>query len=185
MFGLDHKDDDTKDAAPAVQPAPAQSVNNGLLGIDDDDQSTAVPTASAPAATPEPTTNNSDPLGAPTLPTPDDSNDSMTNNASPALTSEEATTTPSAAPAPSENNDELLDIKREALQELSPLIDHLDQSAEEKFRTTMMMIQASDNQALIPQAFSTAKQITDDKKRAQALLDVVNEINYFTQKETS
>lgn len=58
---------------------------------------------------------------------------------------------------------------------------HLDQSPEEKFRTTMMMIQASDNQDLITTAYEAANQITDEKARAQALLDVINEINYFTQ----
>lgn len=78
-------------------------------------------------------------------------------------------------------NDELLSIKQEALQQLSPLVDHLEQTPEEKFRTTMMMIQASDNQGLIKVAYEAAKQIDDEKVRAQALLDIVNEINYFTQ----
>lgn len=80
------------------------------------------------------------------------------------------------------NHDELLTIKQSALNELSPLVDHLNQSPEEKFRTTMMLIQASDNASLIKQAHAAAKQINDDKARAQALLDVVNEINYFTNK---
>jgi hypothetical protein len=44
-----------------------------------------------------------------------------------------------------------------------------------------MMIQASDNADLIPEAYEAANKITDEKIRAQALLDVVNEINYFTQ----
>lgn len=83
-----------------------------------------------------------------------------------------------AAPA---NADELLDIKQQALEQLSPLVGHLDQSPEEKFRTTMMMIQASDDQSLIKEAYEAAKKIEDEKTRAQALLDVVNEINYFTQ----
>lgn len=78
-------------------------------------------------------------------------------------------------------DDDLLAIKQDALQALSPLVSHLEQSPEEKFRTTMMMIQAADNQALIKDAYEAAQQITDDKARAQALLDVVNEINYFTQ----
>ena len=79
----------------------------------------------------------------------------------------------------------LLAIKQEALEKLSPLVDKLDQSPEEKFHTTMMMIQASDNQSMIQTAYDAAQQITDEKERAQALLDVVNEINYFTQKTTS
>lgn len=79
------------------------------------------------------------------------------------------------------NVDDLVGIKQEALKQLSPLVSHLDQTPEEKFRTTMMMIQATDDDKLISSAFESAKQITDDKTRAQAMLDVINEINYFTQ----
>ena len=93
---------------------------------------------------------------------------------------------PDPAPSPSEpsnvsNVDDLVGIKQEALKQLSPLVSHLDQTPEEKFRTTMMMIQAADDDKLIGSAFESAKQIKDDKTRAQALLDVINEINYFTQ----
>ena len=93
---------------------------------------------------------------------------------------------PSSAPAvvtptTTANVDDLLDIKRNALQQLSPLLSHLDQTPEEKFRTTMMMIQASDDQSLVPVAYEAANAITDEKAKAQALLDIVNEINYFTQ----
>jgi hypothetical protein len=76
--------------------------------------------------------------------------------------------------------EELLGIKQEALQSLKPLIGHLQQNPEERFRTTMMMIQASDDQSMISDAYEAAKTISDEKVRAQALLDVVNEINYFT-----
>jgi hypothetical protein len=77
--------------------------------------------------------------------------------------------------------DDLIKLKQQALQNLAPLVDHLDQSAEEKFKTTMMLIQASDNAELIQDAYAAANKIQDEKVRAQALLDVVNEINYFTQ----
>ena len=94
-----------------------------------------------------------------------------------------STPTPdSAAPAPlSTATDALLDIKQQALSLLSPLVSHLDQTPEEKFRTTMMMIQATDNQDLVKDAYAAAQAITDEKAKAQALLDIVNEINYFTQ----
>lgn len=96
---------------------------------------------------------------------------------------------PSSSPAPTLDeieanipaSDDLMDIKKEALQNLSPLLSQLEQTPEEKFRTTMMLIQASDNQSLIQSAYSAAKEIEDEKVRAQALLDIVNEINYFTQ----
>jgi hypothetical protein len=76
----------------------------------------------------------------------------------------------------------LSDLKQQALQQLSPLVDKLEQTPEEKFRTTMMMIQASDNQDLLQSAYDAANQISDEKAKAQALLDVINEINYFSQK---
>ncbi|HTH72472.1 MAG TPA: hypothetical protein VL737_03895 [Candidatus Pristimantibacillus sp.] len=87
---------------------------------------------------------------------------------------------PAAAPA-SEDSGDLLDIKQQALQQLTPLVGHLDQKPEDRFRTTMMLIQASDNQALLKDAYDAAQAIEDEKVRAQALLDVINEINYFTQ----
>lgn len=79
----------------------------------------------------------------------------------------------------------LLNIKHMALEELLPLIDKLDQTPEERFRTVMMMIQASDNKDLIDKAYESAHKITDEKLRAQALLDIVNEINYFTSSQES
>lgn len=79
---------------------------------------------------------------------------------------------------------DLIEIKRQALSQLAPLLKHLDQTPEEKFRTTMMMIQASDDVALVKTAYEAALAISDEKTRAQALLDIVNEINYFTQPTT-
>lgn len=82
---------------------------------------------------------------------------------------------------PTSTND-LASLKHQALAQLTPLVGHLDQTPEEKFRTTMMMIQAADDQTLIKDAYDAAQAIQDEKVRAQALLDVINEINYFSQK---
>jgi hypothetical protein len=124
-------------------------------------------------------------------PPPDDADDSQpAADTSPETNSAPSVdTTPPPAPvdnpAPQADNDgasnDLIDLKREALTKLSPLVDHLDQPPDEKFRTLMMMIQASDDQSLIKQAYEAAQKIDDEKDRAQALLDIVNEINYFTQ----
>lgn len=76
---------------------------------------------------------------------------------------------------------DLSEIKTQALKELTPLVDKLDQPPIEKFRTLMMTIQAADNKDLIPKAYEAAHQIDDQTLRAQALLDIVNEINYFSQ----
>lgn len=90
------------------------------------------------------------------------------------------------AATPVVNNDvDLADIKQKALKELSPLVSHLQQDPLDKFKTTMMMIQASDNKNLIPEAYEAAQAITDEKAKAQALLDIVNEINYFTQQTSN
>ena len=82
------------------------------------------------------------------------------------------------------NSDNLLSIKQEALGELSPLVGQLNLEPEEKFHTIMMLIRASDNETLIGDAYAAARAIGDEKLRAQALLDVVNEINYFTGNES-
>jgi hypothetical protein len=79
------------------------------------------------------------------------------------------------------NSSELFDIKQQALHQLSPLVQHLDQSPEEHFETILMMLRASDDPALVKAAFDAAQAIEDDKKKAQALLDVVNEVNYLTR----
>jgi hypothetical protein len=138
--------------------------------------------AGGPAPATDPAADNTASAPAPTF-------SSFTPPVSPAP--EPAPATSDSAPAQTEtqalpasgtvSNDDLLQIKQDALQQLSPLVGHLDQTPEEKFRTTMMMIQASDDHTLLQSAYDTAKQITDEKVRAQALLDVINEINYFTQ----
>jgi hypothetical protein len=78
-------------------------------------------------------------------------------------------------------SNELVDIKQKALTELMPMIDKLDQTPEDRFRTIMMIIQSSDDQSLVRKAYDAAEGIDDEKARGQALLDIVNEINYFTQ----
>jgi hypothetical protein len=76
---------------------------------------------------------------------------------------------------------DLLDLKHAALTELSPIIDVLDAKPEDKFRTLIELIQSTDNQSLLPSALAIAKTIEDKQVRAQALLTIVNEANYFTK----
>jgi len=142
-----------------------------------------------PAAPPPPPP--SDPIGPPVTSTampatPDEPVNKMTlDDLAAAVQGNEAIphTPAPAGPVPSISgpSSDLLDIKQQALQNLTPLVSKLDQTPLEKFKTTMMMIQASDNQSLIQTAYDAAQQITDEKEKAQALLDIVNEINYFTQ----
>lgn len=78
-------------------------------------------------------------------------------------------------------DEELLEVKQHALEELTPIVDTLDLPAEERFDTLMMIIRASDDKKLIKPAYEAANQIADKDKKARALLDVVNEVNYLTQ----
>jgi hypothetical protein len=96
--------------------------------------------------------------------------------------------TPDNVPNPIDQpsaTDDLLTIKQQALSQLGPLVSQLEQTPEEKFRTSMMLIQSTDNPALLKDAYDAAQVITDEKVRAQALLDIVNEINYFTQQQVA
>ncbi len=157
MFGLN-----TQTAAPAQDTGAIDDLAKELPVGGDDLLASANPT-------PEPT--------PPTIVEPD--------NTPPAAAAEPAQ--PAAQPSDdlidSTDNSDLINIKREALQQLTPLVGHLDQTPEEKFRTTMMLIQATDDKTLLKSAYDSALKIPDEKSRAQALLDVVNEINYFTHPE--
>jgi hypothetical protein len=92
---------------------------------------------------------------------------------------------PSTPVVTGNHNQDLTAIKQQVITELSPLIDKLDQTPQDRFRTLMMMIQATDNQTLIEAAYEAAHNIDDEKNKAQALLDILNEINYFTQPHNS
>lgn len=73
-------------------------------------------------------------------------------------------------------------IKSLAISELRPLIGKLNASPEDKFDTILLLIRTTDDSSLIPMAYETARTITDDTRRAQALLDVIKEVDYFKSK---
>lgn len=184
MFG--HNDQQHSDNQPAAdgslthddQSVTAPQVNDTAGEFLDD---ITPPSTPPPITQPETVT----PDAGVTLPSPagDDSATApvVVEPSAPAATPEPTASVAASTPsAPAPNTDALLDIKQQALQQLTPLIGHLEQTPEEKFRTTMMMIQAADNHELLNAAYEAAQQITDEKVRAQALLDIVNEINYFT-----
>lgn len=85
-------------------------------------------------------------------------------------------------PATSVGSGPLDKLKASALEELRPLVGKLDLPAEEKFDTLLLIIRSTDDQALLDEAHDAAKQISDDAKRAQALLDIIKEIDYFSSK---
>lgn len=88
---------------------------------------------------------------------------------------------PAAAPAPAAlpGNSDLESIKQNALTELRPLVDKLNVAPEEKFDTYLLLLRSTDDQALIAPAFEAARAIADEARRAQALLDIIKEIDYL------
>ena len=147
--------------------------------------------------------------GAPVVPTTDDTAAEPTAPADDILSFEEtpaepvaetpATTTPSeptlaeveqaasaavstlgTVPDAGESSPELDSIKKNALEELRPLVDKLDLPADEKFDTLLLIIRSTDDKTLVSAAHEAARAIEDETKRAQALLDVIKEIDYFS-----
>ncbi len=77
-------------------------------------------------------------------------------------------------------NSDLEAIKKDALSELRPLVDKLDVSPEEKFDTYLLLLRSTDDQSLISPAFAAARAIANEARRAQALLDIIKEIDYLS-----
>ncbi len=205
MFG--HQDDN-QPAQQDSNAISDESIQGALSEADDQSQAAAIVPSIAPAssATPDPDAVSIDtPSGDPAAPVAEEqpwqhpgtplggSKEPIKDIISPAGGFPKKPTYQYPVPsisssdtqAPKDDNDspaneELIDIKNKALDELIPIIDKLDLPPEEKFRTIMMMIQASDNQELVKAAYVAAHSIEDESARAQALMDIINEVNYFT-----
>lgn len=79
-----------------------------------------------------------------------------------------------------ESSDDLDGIKKDALIELRPLVDKLNLSAEEKFDIYLLLLRNTDDKTLIAPAHKAAQEIADETRRAQALLDIIKEIDYLS-----
>ena len=91
-------------------------------------------------------------------------------------------TPPVIQPAASTSGDSSLDaVKLEAIQELRPLVDKLNVAPEEKFDTYLLLLRSTDDKTLIAPAHEAAKAIADETRRAQALLDIIKEIDFLSQ----
>ena len=97
----------------------------------------------------------------------------------PTADSTASTTSPLPVPTTAGSGD-LEDIKKDALTELRPLVDKLDLAPEEKFDTYLLLIRSTDDKALVAPAHAAAQAITDESRRAQALLDIIKEIDYLS-----
>ena len=112
--------------------------------------------------------------------------DVLAQPAKPAKTKSEPTTAtpPNVNPLGHDvDNGALGDIRLQVISELRPLVNRLDFLAPaDKFDTLLLLIRTIDDSSLIPMAHQTAMAIPDEVKRAQALLDILKEIDFFTQK---
>ena len=148
----------------------------GVLPEDSDTTSATSPTglqfeetpAIAPLS-PAPAADADAPASAPVIPT---------------LPSPELPTFGSAIGSASGTESADLDgIKLTALKELRPLMDKVDLPAEEKFDTYLMLIRSTDDSSLIGPAHSAAQSIGDEKRKAEALLEIIKEIDYLSRKD--
>jgi len=168
--------DVTAPTAPAVTPATSTPAPTpSVAPVSEPVKSSGPPQISTHS---KPTIQPSGPVNPPSAATPDPA-----TTAAPSQTVATNDDTDDSS-VPSVDTTKLAEMKQQALDHLEPLVNHLDQKPEEQFKTTMMMIQANDNHTLLDQALVAAKAITDDKERAQAMLDIINEINYFSQSKS-
>lgn len=89
--------------------------------------------------------------------------------------------TPADDPSPAVVDPMLDSIKQQALGELRPLVDKLNVSPEEKFDTYLLLLRSTDDKDLIAPAHEAAKSIADEARKAQALLDIIKEIDFLSQ----
>ena len=148
---------------------PTNQDNNELLDEDLIPMPAIAPSQSAAPSTPPPASDPA-PLSSP----PQDDLIGAPVEADP----EPAVTAP--APRSEAEAGEYDDIKLKALTELRPLIDEVDLPPEQKFHTILEIISATNDKELIPKLFESAEKIEDKHERAEALIDVVSEIQYLT-----
>jgi len=146
-----------------------QELAKVLAGINGDEPSADQTTTAADAMVPTPPTP------------PPAADDTADDEADAAATLAAATPAPAATDADSS----LEVIKQQALGELRPLVDKLKVEPDEKFDIYLLLLRSTDDKELIAPAHEAAKAIPDESKRAQALLDVIKEIDFLSQGATA
>lgn len=84
-----------------------------------------------------------------------------------------------------EESESLESIKRDVIAELRPLVDKLNLPPEEKFDTYLLLIRSTDDTTLIAPAHEAARNIADESRRAQALLDIIKEIDFLSNQNAT
>ncbi len=159
-----------------------QELAKALAGVLPDEPETAatndlqfgeVSTLNTPALSDTPAA--ADPASAVVPPIPDFS--------VPEISIPEATSEAPTVTAPAVSGD-LNDIKNQALNELRPLIDRVDLPSEDRFDAYLMLLRSTDDSTLVGPAHAAAQGIADEKRKAEALLEIIKEIDYLSRKST-
>ncbi|CAN5175577.1 hypothetical protein BH09PAT3_BH09PAT3_6510 [soil metagenome] len=77
--------------------------------------------------------------------------------------------------------DKLEDAKKQAMTALAPLIGSLDVDPEKKFEICMNTIRLTNDRELVSTALQAALSIDEENVKAEALVELINEINYLQQ----
>jgi hypothetical protein len=155
---------------PDIQPTSQQSLSDDqelakvLAGISQTDA-----TDLSASATPMPSTTPAEPTAEEVTPAVEE----------PAADPMTATSDMNMMSSGSDSND-LEGIKKDAIVELRPLVDKLNLPPEEKFDTYLLLLRSTDDKTLIEPAHEAAKMIEDEARRAQALLDIIKEIDFLS-----
>ena len=77
--------------------------------------------------------------------------------------------------------DKLDSTKKRALESLAPLLGSLNVDPERKFEICMNAIRFTDNKDLVETALEAAEAIEEKGTKAEALVELITEINYLQQ----
>ena len=86
--------------------------------------------------------------------------------------------------APVDNNQnptsELELVRKAALQALAPILGEVkNMNPERKFELSMSAMRFTDNKAIAPHVLNAALEITDPESKAEALIELITELNYL------
>lgn len=71
-------------------------------------------------------------------------------------------------------------VRKAALQALAPILDEVkNMDPERKFELCMSAMRFTDNKSLAPNVLNAALEITDPESKAEALIDLITELNYL------
>jgi hypothetical protein len=162
---------------------PGLNLEDVLAGNSGSDSNSSDPILPTPPPLPTITTDSRTPL--PATPPPTASLDPLSPPAPDQIPSPSSplTLTPPSQQDTGPVDPALENIKKDALNELRPLVDKLNISGEEKFDTYLLLLRSTDDSSLLAPAHEAAKAITDETRRAQALLDVIKEIDYLSHNQ--